>query len=207
MISRNLVVGTNDFFSWAKCCNQLESIENLCPSPSESLSSASVSFRGWCVSFVLVLRPSAIEQRQEVFLKRLEGIYLTAGQQCRNHFKLGVFRCRPTRVTQPRSTTSKRENLAGSCWTLWISSMKMMGLRAVKRPCSRLDFYNTPNFLDSTTDSTKRESGLFGNDVSCSLSGARRPPEDERRVNSLSICMRRAPSQTRWDWDIIGQGV
>ena len=49
--------------------------------------------------------------------------------------------------------------------------------------------YNIPNLLDSTTDSTKREKStlaLLGNDVSQgSLSGARRPPEDERRGNSL----------------------
>ena len=53
--------------------------------------------------------------------------------------KLGFSVVAPMRVTHPRSTASSRE----SCWVLlnrWISSMKIIGLRAVNNPCSRLDF-------------------------------------------------------------------
>ena len=116
-------------------------LSSLRPSPSESLSRASVSLRMivFFFSSTSCFMARSSRAKRSSLSKGLSVYTWQRESSAGITSKLGFSVVAPMRVTQPRSTASKRE----SCWVLlnlWISSMKMIGLRAVKSPCSRLDF-------------------------------------------------------------------
>ena len=116
-------------------------LSSLRPSPSESRRRASVSLR--VIFFLLSSTSCSIalvsSAKRSSLLKGFSVYTWQRESKAGITSKLGFSVVAPMRVTHPRSTASSRE----SCWVLlnrWISSMKIIGLRAVNNPCSRLDF-------------------------------------------------------------------